>query len=727
MDTKRLVTALVVGLTLILLYLQGVRLLDHYEGWDKPQASSTAPAATEPSTTQSATGPASQPAETVATTAPTTGPSTGPSISAATSAAQFLPAPEGKPSPATLGSGTPDDPKFALQLKVDPGGAGLTSVVLNSFKGTAASNERYTFETPTGAGADANALASRGITIDIGGKKTTYDLAAISWTRLEDQPRSDIPTAVYGADLMSDHNVPLLTIRKKFTVFPRQNANEGYEVRVDYAFTNQTQNPITIHTTFNGPTLPPPETYRTGDRGVVAGYEDKGSIDVEVHQIEEFKAGKKDDIDLTKDSKGRPARWAGGVSNYFGAVLLPQDMLVGGKPSGEPRYIASIIAHGTNLASESDDEHRALVTFETTDIKLAPKTEGKDNTVTLPLSVYLGPKWRKVIDTPYYAAFPRVYGVLLIISSSFCGMSICSFGWMNTAITALLTFMHFILHDWGLAIIGLVAIVRLILHPITRQSQISMSKMSKMGPEMKRLQEKYKDDKEALNKAMVDFHKQQGLGPYLGCLPMFLQMPIWIALYAVLQSTFELRQAPFLWNWTWIHDLSQPDYIYQFAHPATVWFFTIRGINLLPVLLSIAMMAQQKFMPKPMAATPEQMKQQQMMQWLSPIMFLFFFYNLPSGLNLYIFTSTAVGVIESKVIRDHLKAREEAEKAGRVFVSTKATRGSKQNRSLEPPPPRKQGMIGRLIGPAVSAWIKMQEQAEQVKQERENPRGKKKV
>src|SRR6185312_10274956 len=125
------------------------------------------------------------------------------------------------------------------------------------------------------------------------------------------------------------------------------------------------------------------------------------------------------------------------------------------------------------------------------------------------MSVFFGPKWRGVLDTAHYSSFPREYNILLVISGGFCGF--CTFSWLVNGMIWLMGVMHLVFRDWGLAIIGLVAIVRICLHPITRRSQISMSKMSKMGPEMKRLQEKYKDDKEALNKAMVDFHKQQGI------------------------------------------------------------------------------------------------------------------------------------------------------------------------------------------------------------------------
>src|SRR5207248_6623384 len=108
----------------------------------------------------------------------------------------------------------------------------------------------------------------------------------------------------------------------------------------------------------------------------------------------------------------------------------------------------------------------------------------------------------------------------------------------------------------------------------------------KMGPEMERLKQKHKDDPEALKKAQMDFYREQGIAPFLGCLPMFLQMPIWIALWSSLQSTFEIRHAPFLWGWTWIHDLSQPDRLIALRH-IDFSFIHLDAINILPILLAV--------------------------------------------------------------------------------------------------------------------------------------------
>lgn len=724
MDTKRLITAVALGLGLILLYESMLPRLDHWMNWDQPQVGVNALADTQPATQGT-----SEAATTQAATTQTVGTATQPAlptsqavaagsgISAGPSSAQVVAAtePSVNPVPALLGSHNSKDAMFPLQLDIRPLGAGLGSVVLNDFQVTAAGKDPYSFETPLPNRLDTQPLASRSVTLG----QTTYDLAGVQWSLLHASPTS----ATFGANLVQGEK-KLLELRKTYTVAPRSEPNLGFETRVEFEFINPTGSTQTIHAAFNGPTLPPPESNRPPDRQVVGGYAvDKETIEPQLHPIEEFKPDKNGgDIDLTKDSKGRPARWAGAVSNYFAAIVLPLDMRVNGSATTNTNYLAHVIAHGVNIDKDvAMDDHQAYLTFETTDLKLDPH-----GSVTLPMSVFFGPKaktiagYGPVLDASYYSSYPRRYDLVTAIRSSMCGITFCSFGWLTDALQWLLVKIHFVVRDWGLAIIVLVCIVRLILHPITKRSQISMAKMGKMGPEMKRLQEKYKDDKEALNKAMIDFHRQQGLGPYLGCLPMFLQMPIWIALYGVLQSTFELRHAPFLWHLTWIHDLAQPDNLFKFSHPVHVLFFDIHGINLLPLLLAIVMGIQQQFMPKPAAATPEQMQTQKMMQYLSPAMFLFFFYPYPSGLNLYIFASTGIGIIESKVVRDHLKAREEAERAGRVFVEVKPTRGSKQGRLTKPEEtPTRRGLVAGIS----RFWAHMLEQAEQVRKEQER-RGK---
>jgi YidC/Oxa1 family membrane protein insertase len=198
-------------------------------------------------------------------------------------------------------------------------------------------------------------------------------------------------------------------------------------------------------------------------------------------------------------------------------------------------------------------------------------------------------------------------------------------------------------------------------------------------------------------------------------------MPIFIALWSCLQSTFELRQAPFLYffhtHFTWIKDLAQPDKLIYFPdHPVSFFFIHFDALNLLPLLVAVVSFINQKVTPKPPAATPEAEQQQKMMQWMT-LIFPLMFYNLPSGLNLYYVTSTSIGILEGKIIRKHIKDKEEAERGGKVIVDARPTRGSKQSRRDEPPNKgaAKTGLMGWLAN--------LQEKAEQLRNEGE--RGKK--
>jgi YidC/Oxa1 family membrane protein insertase len=224
-----------------------------------------------------------------------------------------------------------------------------------------------------------------------------------------------------------------------------------------------------------------------------------------------------------------------------------------------------------------------------------------------------------------------------------------------------------------------------------------MVKMQKMGPEMEKLKKKYGDDKEMLAKAQMEFYKEQGMTPVLGCLPMFLQTPIWIALWNALQSTFELRHAPFLYGFTWIKDLSRPDYLVHFSQPVQVLFFHVSGINILPILMGVVFYVQTKLQPKPATMTPEQQQQQKMMTWMSTLLFPFMLYTGPSGLNLYILTSTAFGILESKVIRKHIAEREalEAAKGPTIVDAPPPGKGGRGAKKEEPEKPK--GMWGRLM------------------------------
>lgn len=169
--------------------------------------------------------------------------------------------------------------------------------------------------------------------------------------------------------------------------------------------------------------------------------------------------------------------------------------------------------------------------------------------------------------------------------------------------------------NYGVAILLIATLVRLVLHPLNMASMKSMRALQKLQPEMERIREKYKNKPEAMNAAVMALYKENKVNPAGGCLPMLLQMPLFFALYAVLFNAIDLRQAPFV---AWIHDLSSPDHLVSIAG------FPIR---LLPIIMAGTGFLQQKFTPTP--------PQQAMTMYLMNFFMLFIFYGLPSGLVFY--------------------------------------------------------------------------------------------
>ncbi len=170
--------------------------------------------------------------------------------------------------------------------------------------------------------------------------------------------------------------------------------------------------------------------------------------------------------------------------------------------------------------------------------------------------------------------------------------------------------------SWGLAIICLTIIVRIFIWPLHAKSTHSMKRMSKLQPKMKELKEKYPDDPNKLNTEMMGLYRKYGINPLGGCLPMFIQIPIFFGFFKMLNSAVELRDQPFLW----VDDLSQPD---------TVGYLLGLPINLLPIVMAGTSAIQMAMMPK----TGDKMQQRIML--FMPLMFFFFCYNYASALALY--------------------------------------------------------------------------------------------
>ncbi|MBN1398349.1 MAG: membrane protein insertase YidC [Bacteroidetes bacterium] len=191
---------------------------------------------------------------------------------------------------------------------------------------------------------------------------------------------------------------------------------------------------------------------------------------------------------------------------------------------------------------------------------------------------------------------------------------------------------HYIIPNWGLVIIIFSILIKIALHPLSKSQMNSMKKMQKLQPMMNEMREKYKDDPQKMNQAVMSLYKEYGVNPAGGCLPLLLQMPIMYALYSVFRGAIELRQAGFI---GWITDLSVPDVIYRL--PSKLPLLGIQDISGIALLMGITMFIQTK-----MTTTNPQQKA---MVWMMPIMMTLLFNGFPSGLNLYyaVFNILSIG------------------------------------------------------------------------------------
>jgi len=236
-----------------------------------------------------------------------------------------------------------------------------------------------------------------------------------------------------------------------------------------------------------------------------------------------------------------------------------------------------------------------------------------------------------------------------------------NFGWFDgfsKILLKILKFCHKVVPNYGVGIIVLTIIVRMALYPLTHKSMQSMNKMKDLQPEIAKLKEKYKDNPQELNKRTMAFYKEQGVNPMGGCLPMMLQMPIWIALFRVYNGAIELRGAPFIW---WITDLSEPETIATL--PFSLPFFKDE-VHVLPLLMAGAMFLQQKLTSPGGAASSDQ---QRMMAIIFPVMFGLLFYHMPSGLCLYIFVSTMLYFVQQMVTNKLKHSKPETQSAQKAL------------------------------------------------------------
>ena len=206
--------------------------------------------------------------------------------------------------------------------------------------------------------------------------------------------------------------------------------------------------------------------------------------------------------------------------------------------------------------------------------------------------------------------------------------------WICWLLVPTMNFFYNISHSWGITVILLTILVRIIFWPLTHKSTASMKKMQEIQPKLKEIQAKFKNDPTKLQQETLACYRENKVNPLSSCLPMLIQIPVFISLFMVLRSAVELRYAPFLW----IADLSEPENLFAGTLPI--------ALNILPILMA-ATMALQSYLT-PAAGDPQQQK---MMMIMMPCMMLFMFYGFPAALSLYWTVSQVLSIVQMLMMR----------------------------------------------------------------------------
>ncbi|AXT38538.1 membrane protein insertase YidC [Alteromonas sp. BL110] len=302
-----------------------------------------------------------------------------------------------------------------------------------------------------------------------------------------------------------------------------------------------------------------------------------------------------DDIEDEKLRETTKAGWVGMLEHYFVSAWVPSQ------------------EQTNTLYSRNLKNQYAVIGVLSPSESVAP-----GETKTIASTLYMGPK-----DQDKLAKIARGldltvdYGILF---------------WISQPLFALLTFLHSLVNNWGVAIILITIVVKGAMYWLTKKQYESMARMRNLAPKMQQLKDRFGDDRQKMSQAMMELYRKEKVNPMGGCLPLLLQMPIFLALYWVLMESVELRHADFV---LWITDLSTKDPYF-----------------VLPILTGASMYLLQKLQP----TTITDPMQQKIMQWMPVAMSVFFLW-FPAGLVLYWLVSNVITLVQAKMIYASMEKR----------------------------------------------------------------------
>lgn len=696
MDTRRTIVAFLVAMAVFLLWNVTAPYILPKSWLVRPQAA-TQPATTEPSASTQpglvTPGTTTTPSGVAMASAPSGSQPVGRAVAAASSA------------PILLGSASKDG-EFPMQVRVEPRGATIAEADIRGHYETVKKKDPYKVIEPVTIEGGKTLYAFATAKVRFENLNLDVPLDEVTWHLT--QP--DAETVVGTVDVQNAQGQPIARVIKTYRL-PRQPAGSPrFDMDLSIAVQNLSGAPQKIILVQEGPVGFRREDLRAEDRSVIGANWNGQSISAAIHLRDAV--AKKGKIELGADRDTSRIAWAAEVNRYFAVIMSPDERK---GPQDAPRFAA---VEAVDQAEANDPKADAPLTALSFQYVTTPRDIPPGGTETVSFDLYIGPKSKSGFqDVEQYA----LLDYYTVIRQSFYA---CAPSALVAVMMKLLGFFHLVVRNWGVSIIVLVLVVRTILHPITKKSQVNMMKMQKhmsvLQPRVEAAKKKYANDKMQLNQEIMKIYQEAGVNPagnLLSCLPLMLQIPIWGALWAALNSTIEMRHAPF--DGWWIKDLTSPDALISF-NPVHIPLISsmmggpITSLNILPILLGISQLLQTKYMPRSAAPSSsqgsvDQMEQQRkMMMWMSGI-FVLFLYNGPSGLNLYIMASNFFGILEQWRIRQHIKEEEARMAAAPSPGGDDAGAAAKRASSPSTPAaPRKETWLERK-------WRELEKQAHDAK------------
>jgi YidC/Oxa1 family membrane protein insertase len=451
-------------------------------------------------------------------------------------------------------------------------------------------------------------------------------------------------------NFLKETEFPDLDLVKRYRLYPKSDLNDGYVLDYEIIIENRNENAVGVALRQEGLagltlegwwySVKISQSFFSGAGQRDVAFADQSGIHTlkttrDIHSFAKKNPSQPHSIIFSEGEpmERRSLNYVGLDSQYFNASLMPHP--------AAPDSLSDLAQAGARIAGDVSVIDKSQIQAANTTFWIDTKERliEPSQSQSYRYSIFLGPKDAEILAH---------HGLDAAIEYGW-------FPWIAKPLGWLLHFFHAIVRNYGLAIIMLTVCVRLFMFPLGRRAAITGQRMQELQPEIKKINEKYPDNMEKRARAMQELYRKHDFKPLAGCLPLFIQLPIFIGLYRCLSVDISLRQEPLIPGLTWCSNLAGPDQFYDWS--GWMWdYLSGRGtgwlgpyFNILPMITVVLFLLQQKML-MPKATDPQTQMTQSMMKYMTVFMGVIFF-KVPAGLCIYFITSSIWSLIERQLVK----------------------------------------------------------------------------